>query len=101
MRTYYKMSCGDHVELLEHYLERSRHTANDLRYLWCGVGDDDAADVSAIIDAISDAEHKLAKLKEKWWPEGVERGVQPEAVRHQGHATYQGGTVQHEIIGQG
>ena len=28
-------------------------------------------------------------------------GVQPEAVRHQGHATYQGGTVQHEIIGQG
>ena len=73
MRTYYKMSCGDHVELLEHYLERSRHTANDLRYLWCGVGDDDDADVSAIIDAISDAEHKLAKLKEKWWPEGVDK----------------------------
>ena len=44
-------------------------SCGDLRYLWCGVGDDDDADVSAIIDAISDAEHKLAKLKEKWWPD--------------------------------
>ena len=24
-------------------------------------------------DAISDAGHKLEKLKEKWWPEGVDK----------------------------
>ena len=69
----YKMTCDDYAELLGHYLERAKHTANNLRYLWCGVGDDNDADVSAIIDAISDAEHKLEKLKEKWWPEGVDK----------------------------
>ena len=66
MRTYYKMSCGDHVELLEHYLERSRHTANNLRYLWCSLSDED---IVRLINTITDAEHQIKAIKKKWWPD--------------------------------
>ena len=70
MRTYYKMSCYDYVELLEHYLEWSHNTANSLRYNWSCATD---PEIIKLIETIIYAENQIKAIEGKWWPEGVDK----------------------------
>ena len=64
----YKMTCDDYAELLGHYLERAKHTADLLR-MGRAIPYDWVVDVKDIMESITDAESKLKILKAKWWPE--------------------------------